>query len=116
MAPRQPSTLLFGSPGTHCQATQYQALQQSLTQLAESNGCQLHHLGVNAGYIQVLVACPAGRNSAWVAHLLKSGSEQNLQQQYSGNAPLWRPGYYASEANVPFPADELKRVFTADGS
>lgn len=97
-------------------ATQHQTLQESLTQLAESNGCQLHHLGVDAGYIQILVACPPGRSSAWAAHLLKSGSEQSLQQQYSSDAPLWRPGYYASEARVPFPAEELKRVFTADGS
>ena len=97
-------------------AAQHRALQQSLSQLAESNGCQLHYLGVDAGYIQVLVACPTGRSSAWAAHLLKSGSEQSLQQQYSSEAALWRPGYYASEAKVPFPADELKRVFTAAGS
>ncbi|MCB0008163.1 MAG: transposase [Anaerolineales bacterium] len=97
-------------------ASQHQTLQHSLTQLAESNGCQLHHLGVDAGYIQVLVACPPGRSSAWAAHLLKSGSEQGLQQQNGSNTPLWRPGYYASEAKVPFPADELKRVFVADGS
>ena len=84
-------------------ASQHQALQQTLQQLADGNGCQLHHLGIDEGYIQVLIACPPGRNSAWAAHLLKQGSEQGLQRQYDVTEPVWRPGYYASEAKVPLP-------------
>jgi hypothetical protein len=100
-------------PQSPLPTSQHASLQQSLLQLAESNGCRLHHLGVDAGYIQVLIACPTGRSTAWAAHLLKRGSEKSLQQHYSSDTPIWRPGYYASEAKVPFPADELKRVFTA---
>ena len=87
------------------------ALQQILNQLAETNGCKLHHLAIQADYIQILVACPPGRNSAWAAHLFKSGSEQSLQKRYHTETALWRPGYYASETKSPLPEEQLKRIF-----
>lgn len=82
-------------------------LRRALERLATANACVLTHVLVRPELVHVVVTVPPGRDSTWAAYLLKSGSEQTIQQQYGVVAHLWETGFYAAEASDPLTEAEL---------
>ncbi len=88
-------------------ATLHIPLRRALERIAEDNGCQIQHLTIKANYVQMVVNCPPGRNSIWVANRFKSGSEAEILQQFGIRATLWAKGYYATESAVQLSDDAV---------
>lgn len=82
-------------------------LRRALERIAHLNQCTLYHLQVTNHLIHLVVSCPPGQNSLWVAQQFKNGSESQIQQQLAVQATLWAKGYYAKESMVPLSLAEI---------
>ena len=94
-------------------AALHEPLRLAVERLAGANACHIRHLSLRPEYVQLVVACPAGRNSAWVAHTFKRGMELEIQRQFNIPARLWSDGYFARESLEPLSAAELKLFLNA---
>ncbi len=81
--------------------------QRTIKQIAQVNDCQLHYVNLSAETVHLVVSCPPGRNSLWLAIQFKQGCEDSLKQQFGLVEPLWARGYYARRSTMPLPAHEL---------
>lgn len=77
-------------------------LRRALERIAERRACLLNTLEIRPDYVHLLVTCPPGRDSAWVAHCFKTGSEMEIQKQFGVQAALWQRGYFAVASPEPF--------------
>jgi len=68
-------------------------------EIAEDNGCLIKHKLLRPDLVHLVVACPPGRNSVWLVHLLKQQSEARLAADLEQEAGLWAKGYYATESS-----------------
>ncbi|MCB8946182.1 MAG: hypothetical protein H6658_20755 [Ardenticatenaceae bacterium] len=78
-----------------------------LERVAIANACALTYIDVQTQLIHVVITCPPGRNSGWAVHMLKSGAEEIIQQEYQETRPLWEVGHYAHESTDPLTPTEL---------
>lgn len=85
----------------------YTPLRQALLRLAGANGCVLNHTHIQQDLVHIVVTCPPGRDTTWIATLFKSGSEQTIQQEYGVVVGLWETGFYAIESTKPLDEAEL---------
>ncbi len=87
-------------------------LRRTLERIAIANACVLTHIDIQAQLIHLVVNCPPKRNSSWIAHILKSGTDEAMRQAYGNTKPLWALGHYARESLEPLSTNELN-VFLA---
>ncbi len=85
-------------------------LRRIIERLATANGCVLTHSEVRPDVIHLVVNCPPEHSSSWLVVLLKSGTEEAIQEEYGVMVNLWEPGYHVEEREEPLAASEL-RVF-----
>ena len=78
-----------------------------LERVAIANACALTYIDVQPQLIHTVITCPPGRNSGWATHILKSSSEEVIQQEYQETRPLWDIGHYARESSDPLTPTEL---------
>jgi len=74
-------------------------LEPIFQEIAEDNGCLIKHKLLRPDLVHLVVACPPGRNSVWLVHLLKQQSEARLATAFDQEASLWAKGYYATESS-----------------
>jgi hypothetical protein len=77
------------------------AVQQIIQQLAGNYGCLLTYLLVESNIVHIVVDCPSGRGSGWVAHTFKEGVEKSIEAQFGVEITLWSKGYFATESHQP---------------
>jgi hypothetical protein len=82
-------------------------LRRAIERLATANACTLSFTSVHEKLIHLVVTCPPGRDSTWVAYLFKNGSEDTIQREYGVAATLWDTGFYAVESSEPLSEAEL---------
>lgn len=82
-------------------------LRRALERIADASACVVNFEDVQPDYVHLVLTCPPGRDSAWVAHRFKRGSEAEIQQQFGVQTRLWRVGYFASPSSQPFTPQEL---------
>jgi REP element-mobilizing transposase RayT len=82
-------------------------VRQSIRQVAQENDCVISHLTVENDVIQLVVACPPGRDGAWAAELFKDETEAAICAQYGVPASLWQAGYFAKASQNPYTGAEL---------
>lgn len=83
-------------------------LRRALERIAERRACVLNALDIRPDYVHLLVTCPPGRDSAWVAHRFKTGSETEIQKQFGVQAALWQRGYFAAASPEPFSERQIQ--------
>ena len=101
------SYALVWQPRRPLPATIQVAVRQALERIAKANSCALTYIMVEAEVIHIVVSCPSGRNTAWVANLFKKGVEEEVQEQFGVPARLWNKGYYAAHSEEPLSEAEL---------
>lgn len=94
-------------------AALFEPLRLAVERIAGANACHVRHLSLRPEYVQLVVSCPGGRNSAWVAHTFKRGVEREIQKQFNIPARLWADGYFARESLEPLTAAELQLFLNA---
>ena len=85
-------------------------VSRTIPALAKENGCRLHHLSVTPTIVHLVVACPNGKTAAWAVFCLKSGINQQIQQQFGTRSSIWRKGFYAVESDQPLQEAELNML------
>lgn len=85
-------------------------VQDTITVLAQENGCRLRHLAVTPTIVHLVIACPAGKTAAWAVFLLKSGVNEKIQRQFGTNSTIWHKGSYATESDQPLNEAELNML------
>jgi REP element-mobilizing transposase RayT len=83
-------------------------VREKLEQLARSYACKLHFLEVSEELVHLVITCPDGRTSLWLAERFKQGSEETLREGTGTAMQSWGHGYYARQATTPLPDDELQ--------
>jgi hypothetical protein len=78
-------------------------VRQIIQELAEEYGCLLTHLLVESDLVHMVVDCPPGRGSGWVAFTFKDGVEKSIKAQFGVETSLWLKGYFATESHQPLP-------------
>jgi hypothetical protein len=101
------SYALVWQPRHRLPETLHTPLRRALEKVASENGCRLTHIEIRPELVHVVAACRDVRSSAWVARLLKHGSEAAIQAQFGVAAQIWEAGYYATEASEPLQPAEL---------
>lgn len=92
-------------------------IHQSIRRQARVNACAIQHLEVTSKFVYAIMICPPKRSSSWVAHLLKSGVEQEILARFGQKVTLWRRGYFAVDAQLPptdFELNFILNTITAD--
>jgi hypothetical protein len=79
--------------------TMLERLELIFHEIAEDNGCLIKQKLLRPDLVHLVVACPPGRNSVWLVHLLKQQSETRLAADPEQEAGLWARGYYATESS-----------------
>ncbi|MFZ0546060.1 MAG: transposase [Candidatus Promineifilaceae bacterium] len=82
-------------------------VQDCVSTLADENGCQVHHLSVMPTMVHLVIECPLGKTAAWAVFFLKSGINNEIQQQFGVQSSIWRKGFYATESEQPLNEAEL---------
>jgi len=82
-------------------------VRRTLERIAQGDACIIRSLAVTSELVHMVVTCPPGRNTIWVAHVFKSGSETEIREQFGVKATLWAKGYYATESSEPLSEAEL---------
>jgi REP element-mobilizing transposase RayT len=82
-------------------------VRQSVRRVAQNNDCVISHLTVEDEVIQLVVACPPGRDGAWAVELFKDETEADICAHYGVPASLWQAGYYAKASRRPYTRAEL---------
>lgn len=82
-------------------------VRRILERLSAENNCRLDYLEIKAELVHAVIHCPAESSSAWVAQLLKNGSEAEIQAQSGVATRLWEKGYYAVPSDEPLGDAEL---------
>ena len=86
---------------------QISSVRRVLERIAIANACALTHIDVQPQLIHLVVTCPPGRSSGWAVHILKSGSDEAMRQEFKQTRPLWHVGHYARESVEPLKPAEL---------
>ena len=84
---------------SHLPETMLNRLEPIFQEIAQDNGCLIKHKLLRPDLVHLVVACPPGRNSVWLVHLLKQQSEARLAAEFEPQAGLWAKGYYATESS-----------------
>lgn len=101
------SYALVWQPRKRLPTTLQDAIRKALEPIAEANSCSLTYAKVEAEVIHIVVSCPSGRNTAWLANLFKRGVEEEIQEQFGVRARMWNKGYYAAHSEAPLSEAEL---------
>ncbi len=96
------SFALVWRPDTELPAVLLQPLRKALLRCARANEYQLTHAEVAPDYVSVVVQCPSDNDGARLAHILKQGTEGDIQQRLGVEVRLWEDGHLAREASQPF--------------
>jgi hypothetical protein len=83
-------------------------LEDIFQEIGRENGCAIKHLLLRPDISHLVVACPPGRNSVWLVHLLKRESESRIAAEFETDTGLWAKGYYASESSVLLSESEMQ--------
>jgi CheY-like chemotaxis protein len=77
-------------------------------EIAQENGCLIKHKLLRPDLAHLVTACPPGRNSVWLVHLLKRESENRIVAELGLATGLWARGYYAAESSAPLSDSEMQ--------
>lgn len=82
-------------------------IRRALARIAQANACLLNFQDVQSTHIHLVVTCPPGRDSSWLAHRFKQGTAEEIQAQFGIKANLWQPGYVAIPSTDPLEPQDL---------
>jgi CheY-like chemotaxis protein len=83
-------------------------LEDIFQEIGRENGCAIKHVLLRPDISHLVVACPPGRNSVWLVHLLKRESESRIAAEFETDMELWAKGYYASESGIFLSESEIQ--------